>query len=188
MALARSFADGQDTSLHVGIILDGNGRWARARGLPRAAGHRRGAEVVKEILRGCPDRGIRYLTIYAFSSENWKRPEGEVADLMGLLRLYLRREVGQFERQRRPDRLHRRPLAAEQGDQRPHRRSRGKHPAQRHDHAHGRGRLRRSAGDRRFRAPDRRAGARRRAGCGRDFRGDDPAPPPDPRPAGTSTW
>ena len=93
MALARSFADQQDTSLHVGIILDGNGRWARARGLPRAAGHRRGAEVVKTILRGCPDRGVRYLTIYAFSSENWKRPQGEVADLMGLLRLYLRREV-----------------------------------------------------------------------------------------------
>ena len=93
MALAQSFADRQDTSLHVGIILDGNGRWARARGLPRTAGHRRGAEVVKKILRGCPERGIRYLTIYAFSSENWKRPQGEVADLMGLLRLYLRREV-----------------------------------------------------------------------------------------------
>ena len=93
MALARSFADRQDPSLHVGIILDGNGRWARARGLPRTAGHRRGAEVVKRIVRGCPDRGIRYLTIYAFSSENWKRPVGEVEDLMGLLRLYLRREV-----------------------------------------------------------------------------------------------
>ena len=93
MALARSFAGRQDSSLHVGIILDGNGRWARARGLPRTAGHRRGAEVVKKILKGCPDRGVRYLTIYAFSSENWKRPEGEVADLMGLLRLYLRREV-----------------------------------------------------------------------------------------------
>ena len=93
MALARSFADPQDASLHVGIILDGNGRWARARGLPRTAGHRRGAEVVRKILKGCPDRGVRYLTIYAFSSENWKRPEGEVADLMGLLRLYLRREV-----------------------------------------------------------------------------------------------
>ena len=93
MALARSFADRQDTSLHVGIILDGNGRWARARGLPRTAGHRRGAEVVRKILKGCSSRGIRYLTIYAFSSENWKRPVGEVADLMGLLRLYLRREV-----------------------------------------------------------------------------------------------
>ena len=93
MALAPSFAAPQDSSLHVGIILDGNGRWARARGLPRAAGHRRGAEVVRTILKGCPERGVRYLTIYAFSSENWKRPVGEVEDLMGLLRLYLRREV-----------------------------------------------------------------------------------------------
>ena len=96
MALARSFADMRDPSLHVGIILDGNGRWARARGLPRTAGHRRGAEVVKTILRGCPERGIRYLTIYAFSSENWKRPVGEVEDLMGLLHLYLRREVAEL--------------------------------------------------------------------------------------------
>ena len=117
MALARSFADRQDTSLHVGIILDGNGRWARARGLPRTAGHRRGAEVVKKILRGCPDRGIRYLTIYAFSSENWKRPQGEVADLMGLLRLYLRREGRRASRQRSPNRFHRRPFAAEQRHQ-----------------------------------------------------------------------
>ena len=93
MALAQSFADREDPALHVGIILDGNGRWARARGLPRTAGHRRGAEVVRTILRGCSERGIRYLTIYAFSSENWKRPVGEVEDLMGLLRLYLRREV-----------------------------------------------------------------------------------------------
>ena len=93
MTLAPSFAAPQDSSLHVGIILDGNGRWARARGLPRAAGHRRGAEVVRTILKGCPERGVRYLTIYAFSSENWKRPVGEVEDLMGLLRLYLRREV-----------------------------------------------------------------------------------------------
>ena len=96
MALAQSLAAGQDRSLHVGIILDGNGRWARARGLPRTAGHRRGAEVVRTILRGCPDRGIRYLTIYAFSSENWKRPVGEVEDLMGLFRLYLRREVAEL--------------------------------------------------------------------------------------------
>ena len=93
MALAQSITARQAASLHVGIILDGNGRWARARGLPRIAGHRRGAEVVRKILKGCPDRGVRYLTIYAFSSENWKRPVGEVEDLMGLLRLYLRREV-----------------------------------------------------------------------------------------------
>ena len=96
MALAQSFDARQAASLHVGIILDGNGRWARARGLPRIAGHRRGAEVVRSILKGCPERGIRYLTIYAFSSENWKRPVDEVEDLMGLLRLYLRREVAEL--------------------------------------------------------------------------------------------
>ena len=96
MALAQSLPSGQASSLHVGIILDGNGRWARARGLPRSAGHRRGAEVVRTILRGCPERGVRYLTIYAFSSENWKRPVVEVEDLMGLLRLYLRREVAEL--------------------------------------------------------------------------------------------
>ncbi len=96
MALARSFAAGEAASLHVGIILDGNGRWARARGLPRIAGHRRGAEVVRTILKGCPERGVRFLTIYAFSSENWKRPVDEVEDLMGLLRLYLRREVAEL--------------------------------------------------------------------------------------------
>ncbi len=98
MALARSFASQQAAPLHVGIILDGNGRWARARGLPRAAGHRRGAEVVRTVLRGCPELGIRYLTIYAFSSENWKRPADEVQDLMGLLRLYLRRELAELRR------------------------------------------------------------------------------------------
>lgn len=98
MALARSFASRQAPPLHVGIILDGNGRWARARGLPRIAGHRRGAETVRTVLKGCPGLGVRYLTIYAFSSENWKRPAGEVEDLMGLLKLYLRRELAAFNR------------------------------------------------------------------------------------------
>ncbi len=96
MALARSFAAREAAALHVGVILDGNGRWARARGLPRIAGHRRGAEVVRTILKGCPERNIGHLTIYAFSSENWKRPVDEVEDLMGLLRLYLRREVAEL--------------------------------------------------------------------------------------------
>ena len=78
---------------HVAIIMDGNGRWALARGLPRIAGHERGAEAVRRTVRACRDLGIRYLTLYAFSSENWKRPPSEVDDLMGLLRAYLRHEI-----------------------------------------------------------------------------------------------
>ncbi len=78
---------------HVAIIMDGNGRWAASRGLPRVAGHNRGADAVRGAVRNCVDLGIGYLTLYAFSSENWKRPADEVSDLMGLLRLYLRREL-----------------------------------------------------------------------------------------------
>ena len=78
---------------HVAIIMDGNGRWARARGLPRAAGHRQGAEAVKRTVRAAGNLGVRHLTLFGFSSENWKRPETEVADLMGLLRHYLRAEI-----------------------------------------------------------------------------------------------
>lgn len=78
---------------HVAIIMDGNGRWAKARGLPRTAGHKKGADALRNILRGCQEAGIRYLTIYAFSSENWSRPAGEVSDLMALLRLYLTSEI-----------------------------------------------------------------------------------------------
>ena len=79
--------------LHVAIIMDGNGRWARARGLPRTAGHSRGAEAVKTAVRSAVEMGVAYLTLYGFSSENWKRPETEVNDLMGLLRFYLRSEI-----------------------------------------------------------------------------------------------
>lgn len=78
---------------HVAIIMDGNGRWARKRHLPRAMGHREGAEAVRRTVRAAGELGIAYLTLYAFSSENWKRPADEVDDLMGLLRLYLRSEV-----------------------------------------------------------------------------------------------
>jgi undecaprenyl diphosphate synthase len=78
---------------HVAIIMDGNGRWAKARGLPRTAGHRRGAEVVRETVEAAADAGVSILTLFGFSSENWTRPESEVRDLMGLLRLYLRNEV-----------------------------------------------------------------------------------------------
>ena len=84
---------GSSTLRHVAIIMDGNGRWARARGLARTAGHKRGAEAVKEVVRAAGTLGIPYLTLYGFSSENWKRPAPEVNDLMGLLRFYSRSEI-----------------------------------------------------------------------------------------------
>ncbi|HKK29884.1 MAG TPA: isoprenyl transferase [Alphaproteobacteria bacterium] len=77
---------------HVAIIMDGNGRWAAKRGLPRAAGHRRGAQAAKETVHAALALGIEYLTLYSFSSENWKRSTEEVSDLMGLLRFTMRRE------------------------------------------------------------------------------------------------
>lgn len=83
---------------HVAIIMDGNGRWAKARGLPRTAGHKRGAEAVRRAVEAAREMGVSYLTLYAFSSENWKRPAGEVTDLMGLLRLYLRNEVANLHK------------------------------------------------------------------------------------------
>lgn len=87
------------TPVHVAIIMDGNGRWARSRGLPRIAGHRQGAEAVRRTIKASRELGIRYLTLYGFSLENWKRPAKEVADLMGLLRLYLRQEVAELHRE-----------------------------------------------------------------------------------------
>ena len=78
---------------HVAIIMDGNGRWAKARGLPRAAGHRAGAEAARKVLRAAGEAGVECLTLYAFSSENWRRPEAEISDLMGLLRFYIGREL-----------------------------------------------------------------------------------------------
>ncbi|MBF0393797.1 MAG: isoprenyl transferase [Alphaproteobacteria bacterium] len=83
---------------HVAIIMDGNGRWAKSHGLPRTAGHKRGAEAVRTALRAAGKLGIRYLTLFGFSSENWKRPAGEVSDLMGLLRLYLRSEIADLHK------------------------------------------------------------------------------------------
>lgn len=82
--------DHTDTPKHVAIIMDGNGRWARERGLPRAAGHRAGAEAVRETIQGCRDLGVEFLTLYAFSSENWARPKSEVAALMKLLEKFLK--------------------------------------------------------------------------------------------------
>jgi len=83
---------------HIAIIMDGNGRWAASRGLPRLAGHQRGADAVRTAVRQCAAMGVEYLTLYAFSSENWKRPENEVQELMALLRLYLRRELDELAR------------------------------------------------------------------------------------------
>jgi undecaprenyl diphosphate synthase len=83
---------------HVAIIMDGNGRWAKMRGLPRTAGHKRGAESVRNAVQAARKLGISYLTLFGFSSENWKRPEGEVRALMGLLRIYLRSEVEELHR------------------------------------------------------------------------------------------
>lgn len=85
---------GQDSApKHVAIIMDGNGRWAQRRKLPRALGHKRGAEAVREAIEGAVETGVEFLTIYAFSSENWNRSDEEVNDLMGLLKLYLSKEV-----------------------------------------------------------------------------------------------
>ena len=81
---------------HVGIIMDGNGRWAESRALPRVVGHKQGAETVEKVVRAAADAGIRYLTLFAFSTENWKRPEQEVQDLMGLLRMYLRSKTAEM--------------------------------------------------------------------------------------------
>jgi undecaprenyl diphosphate synthase len=83
---------------HVAVIMDGNGRWAKARGLPRTMGHREGAEALRRCLKAARNLDIRHLTVFGFSSENWKRPSAEIGDLMGLLRLYLRREVDEIDR------------------------------------------------------------------------------------------
>jgi undecaprenyl diphosphate synthase len=84
---------------HVAIIMDGNGRWAKLRGLPRIAGHRRGAEAVRRTVAAAAEFGISYLTLFGFSSENWKRPVDEVDDLMGLLRHYIRAEIAELHAQ-----------------------------------------------------------------------------------------
>ena len=82
---------------HVAIIMDGNGRWAAAKHLPRVAGHREGARAVRRTIEAAIRHGVGWLTLYAFSSENWRRPEGEVSDLTGLLRYYLRSEIAELD-------------------------------------------------------------------------------------------
>ena len=82
--------------VHVGIIMDGNGRWARARGLPRFLGHRSGVEALRVAVRSAGDCGVSFLTVFAFSSENWKRPKDEVEELLGLLKRFLRRDLAEL--------------------------------------------------------------------------------------------
>lgn len=81
---------------HVAIIMDGNGRWATSRGLPRSVGHRQGAKALKRTVRAAGEMGIKYLTLFGFSSENWSRPEQEIGELMRLLRYYLRSETAEL--------------------------------------------------------------------------------------------
>jgi undecaprenyl diphosphate synthase len=91
-------SDPTSSPRHVAVIMDGNGRWAKARGLPRTAGHRKGIESVRTVIEGARDCGVEYLTLFGFSSENWRRPETEVLDLMHLLRFYLRSEIAELHR------------------------------------------------------------------------------------------
>ena len=93
MATKAAAGGGAAIPRHVAIIMDGNGRWAKARFLPRIAGHKQGVEAVRRVARAARDLGIEVLTLYAFSSENWRRPEEEVSDLMGLLRHFLGSEL-----------------------------------------------------------------------------------------------
>ena len=95
----QSTLDCQD-SVHVAIIMDGNGRWASRRGLPRAAGHEAGIEAMRRVVEAAPDLGIAVLTLFAFSSDNWRRPPEEVSALMGLLRRYLRAEAARLAESR----------------------------------------------------------------------------------------
>lgn len=96
---AAGLGGGSRVPRHVAIIMDGNGRWAKQRGLPRAAGHRAGAEAVRRALQAAADHGVEVLTIYAFSSENWRRSEEEVSDLTTLMRFYLERELKTLEKE-----------------------------------------------------------------------------------------
>ena len=83
---------------HVAIIMDGNGRWAAARGLPRAEGHRRGVEALRRTIRAAADIGIAYVTIFSFSAENWSRPASEIVELMGLLRRFIRNDLAELHK------------------------------------------------------------------------------------------
>ena len=92
MSGSAQVSDNLTPPVHVGIIMDGNGRWAKNRGLPRPAGHKEGLEVAKKIVKTCAESNIKYVTLYTFSTENWKRAQEEVGYLMGLIRGHLRAE------------------------------------------------------------------------------------------------
>jgi undecaprenyl diphosphate synthase len=94
---ADAAAAAQIIPAHVAIIMDGNGRWAKSRGLPRIAGHREGSRAVRRAVEAAIRSGVSWLTIYAFSSENWRRPAGEILDLTGLLRRYLKSEITELK-------------------------------------------------------------------------------------------
>src|SRR6516162_8990927 len=108
-SLSSKLLEKLNDKLHVGIIMDGNGRWATRRGLSRLRGHEAGVQAIRRIVEAAPDQGIGTLTLYAFSTDNWRRPRAEVAALMGLLRFYLANEVqsliknGVGRRDRLPD-------------------------------------------------------------------------------------
>lgn len=96
-ASAASISGGADHGArHVAIIMDGNGRWAKGRHLPRAVGHQRGVEAVRVLVRAARGMGLETLTLYAFSSENWRRPADEISDLMGLLKRFIRSDIEEF--------------------------------------------------------------------------------------------
>ena len=86
-----------DVPNHIAIIMDGNGRWAKARGMPRATGHERGVEALRRTVEGSADIGIRYLTVYSFSTENWRRPASEVNALFGLLKLFIQKDLSRLK-------------------------------------------------------------------------------------------
>lgn len=90
---------GGNVPAHVAIIMDGNGRWAAARGLPRAAGHREGVEAARRAVEAARDLGLSYLTLYSFSTENWRRPAGEIRDLMGLLRKFISEDLPKLKKE-----------------------------------------------------------------------------------------
>src|ERR1700755_1673718 len=97
-APATEGPDRTDGPSHVAVIMDGTGRWAAARALPRAEGHRRGVEALRRVVRASHELGIRYLTIFSFSSENWSRPASEIGDLFGLLRRFIRNDLASLHR------------------------------------------------------------------------------------------
>jgi undecaprenyl diphosphate synthase len=95
---AQSVQGGGAVPQHIAIIMDGNGRWAAARGLPRVEGHRRGVEAVRRAVKAAGELGIRYLTLYSFSSENWSRPKSEILDLMNLMRRFVREDLAELHK------------------------------------------------------------------------------------------